>query len=240
MLTVNNLTVKNILTQISLSFELGKIHGILGPNGSGKTTLLRCLAGIKKPQSGLIYWCERDLLSLERKQAAQLVSLVPQAPPYLFNFTVEEMVAMGRFPHGTPRSQLSKYVHQALTRVDALSFLQRPISSLSAGERQRVYIARALATDSPVLLLDEPTSFLDFFHEQELSLLLRFLASQGKLIILSLHNLQLATRLLDTATFLEKGQMTLTGPASTVLPKIYEKINTLQNCICNSSEEIVP
>lgn len=209
MLTISHLIVKDILKDISLNFEPGKIHGLMGPNGSGKSTLLRCLAGIQKYDSGSIRWKQTDLNELERSSRAQIVAFVPQTPAPLFDFTVEEMVAMGRFAHVTPRSQQAPYVERALDQVNALPFLKRPLSTLSVGERQRIYIARALATEAPVLLLDEPTSSLDAQHENELASLLQSLASQGKLIILSLHNVHLAERLLDTTTLLDKGTLRL-------------------------------
>lgn len=205
MLTIKNLFVKNILKNISLTFGSGKIHGLMGPNGSGKSTLLRCLAGIQKVDGGSIYWQEHDLNALERQARARLVAFVPQTPAPLFDFTVEEMVAMGRFAHATPHKTQAPYVEHALAQVNALPFLKRPLSTLSVGERQRIYIARALATEAPVLLLDEPTSSLDARHESELATLLQTLASQGKLILLSLHNVHLAARLLDTTTILEEG-----------------------------------
>ena len=211
MLTLKNVSLKKgsktILNNISLAFEPGKIHGILGPNGSGKSSLLRCLAGVWLHQSGSILWLGQDLSFIERKARARLISLVGQSPPNPFDFTAEELVAMGRYPHDTPRSQLEPFITRSLSAVDALPFLKRPINTLSAGERQRIYIARALVTESPVLLLDEPTSSLDYRHEQEIAQLLKNLATSGKLILISLHNLHLAEKILDTSTFLQDGEI---------------------------------
>ena len=215
MLTLKNLTfkkdLKTILHDITVSFEPGKIHGILGPNGSGKSSLLRCLAGVWQLHSGSIHWKDQDLSLLEPKERARLISLTHQNPPTPFDFTVEELVAMGRFPHDTPPSHITPYITQSLTAVDALPFLKRRVNTLSAGEKQRVYLARALATESPILLLDEPTSSLDYRHENETILLLKTLASLGKLILISLHNLHLAEKLLDTTTLIEEGKVVSTN-----------------------------
>lgn len=202
MLSIKNLSVKEILKNINLQLAPGQIHGLLGPNGSGKSTLLRCLAGILSPTCGTLHWYEQDLTRLDRKEAARLIALVPQTPQPYFDFTAEEIVAMGRFAHATPYSKLDPFIVEALQQVDALSFRKRPLSTLSAGERQRIYIARALASQAAILLLDEPTSSLDAQHEAELATLLEQLAASGKLILISLHNRPLAERLCHTLTFL--------------------------------------
>lgn len=178
---------KTLLSNISLSFQPGLIHGILGPNGSGKSTLLKTLTGVWKPTDGSVYWKGEPLLEKPRQQISKIITLVPQNPQLSFDFTVEEFVKMGRYSHGDFYSR--DIVEQSLSLADALQFQHRPMTQLSQGERQRIYIARSLATEAPVMLLDEPMANLDIRHQLDLWNLFKNLAAKGKTILIANHDL---------------------------------------------------
>ena len=153
--------------------------------------MLKTLTGIWKPTEGQVCWQNENLLTQDRRTISRTLSFVPQNSAAPFDFTVTEIVAMGRYPHGTFRSRegsLEK-VYETLKLVNAWHLRDRPISQLSSGERQQVYIARALLTESPVLLLDEPTANLDIKHQYEIWKLLVNLKEKGKLVIVASHDL---------------------------------------------------
>lgn len=211
---------KYLIRDISLKFFPGVLYGILGPNGSGKSTLLKTLAGIWKLSSGKVVWREKDLFLNTRKEISKIITLVPQNIPLYFDFSVTEVVLMGRYPHGTFRSN-KKYelelLEWALTIVDAWHLRHRLISQLSNGERQRIYIARALMTESPILLLDEPTASLDIRHQLEIWILLRELLKSGKVVIVSNHDLSAAERFCDQIAILNQGRCIASGEFSAVM-----------------------
>lgn len=199
---------KTLLEEISLEFGGGYLHGILGPNGSGKSTLLKILSGIWMPASGTIFWNGEPLLAKSRQEISRLISLVPQNPQPTFDFLVEDIVAMGRYPHNRHywTATEDQLVYQALTMVDAWHLRRRQVNQLSHGERQRVYIARALVTESPILLLDEPTASLDIQHQIEIWELLKQLVKKGKMIIATTHDLTIAERYCDRVAVLKQGR----------------------------------
>lgn len=223
MLQLNHVSYRsgnhNLLTDIQLSFESGKLYGILGPNGAGKSTLLKTLAGLWKPTSGLVLWQGHPLHRLGRQQISQIVSVVPQSLPIAFEFTVEEMVVMGRYPHvrGAAEPRSAKLVQWALEMVDAWHLHKRLINELSHGERQRVYIARALVVESPILLLDEPTASLDIRHQMEVWDLLHHLREQGKLVIVAIHDLNACAHNCDEVVLLHEGKCVARGPVTECL-----------------------
>lgn len=206
---------KPLIKSIYLSFEKGKLYGILGPNGSGKSTLLKTLAGIWKPTEGKVWWKDRDLLSSDRKIISQTISLVPQNPQVQFEFSAAEMVAMGRYPH--ERKTCNDIIHDALKKVDVWELRNRPITQLSQGEKQRVYIARALVTESPVLLLDEPTAALDVRHQLEIWALLEELKENGKIVIVATHDLVSAERHCDEVAVMKQGTCEASGKLIDIL-----------------------
>lgn len=221
MLKTHNLTFcaanRTLIANISLQFNMGTIYGILGPNGSGKTTLLKNLAGIWKPSEGQIFWSDQPLLQLQRKEISRILSLVPQNPAIPFDFSVLEMVSMGRYAHsrGSHQSKIETALHQ----VDGWHLRHQPISHLSGGERQRIYIARALATEAPILLLDEPTAHLDLRHQLEIWQLLRDLAMQNRLIIVTAHDLNATKRYCDEVVILQKGSCIASGKYEEIMNK---------------------
>lgn len=204
-----------LLEDISMQFKPGRLYALLGPNGSGKTTFLKILSGLLTSTHGHVYWGDTNLLQLPRLKISQILSLVPQNPVVYFDFSVYQMTAMGRYARQESQSHFSLYpidsasqdvIEKALRQVDVWHLKDRPISMLSGGERQRVYIARALATEAPILLLDEPTSDLDLRHQLEVWHHLKTLVSGEKLVIAALHDLYVARRYCDEIVLLSHGR----------------------------------
>jgi ABC-type cobalamin/Fe3+-siderophores transport system ATPase subunit len=220
-LTIQNLTycIKRhpLIEDISFQFTQGMLYGILGPNGSGKSTLLKTMSRIWKPTKGKVFWQGQDLLQFSRISLSRTLSLVPQNPQLYFDFNVYSMVAMGRYPHGCRSPEAHHHIEQALHQMNAWHLRDQPVSQLSGGERQRVYIARALATQAPILLLDEPTSYLDLRHQLEIWQLLRTLVKGGKLIIVAVHDLLAARRFCDQLLVLNDGHCQAIGAYADIM-----------------------
>ena len=214
--------VHRVLDAVSLEVARGTVVGLLGPNGSGKTTLLRILAGVLQPQSGRVTIDGRPIEQLTRRDLARRIAVVPQETHSAFDFSVIDMVLMGRYPHlGT--FELEGVNDQAIAR-DALaatgtSALEaRPFATLSGGEKQRVVIASALAQSSDVLLLDEPTAALDLGYQFEITALLRRLnAERGTTMIVSTHDLNLAAALCERVVLLKQGRVVAHGETEATL-----------------------
>jgi cobalamin transport system ATP-binding protein len=186
-----------VFADLDLEVRKGEILGILGPNGCGKSTLLRLLRGILRLDAGRVFWGDEPLVGMGRRQMARLAAVVPQAAPAAFPFSVYEMVAMGRFALGGAFASLDaegrKAVEKALTATDIVHLAHRSATDLSGGELQRVFLARALAQQTPVLLLDEATSHLDLDHRLAIGNLLRRLNRENATTIIQVsHDLDLA------------------------------------------------
>jgi len=201
-----------VLKDISLSIEKGEFLALMGPNGSGKTTLLRCLMNYLTPEQGGVLVDAKPVHTMTDKEIAQLFAVVPQTSPTDFSFTAYEMVMMGRIPHA--RSRLSSEnesdvsaVREAMKRTGTLEFTDREFAGLSGGERQRVIIARALAQDPEILLLDEPTVYLDITGQLEIMDLLRNLNGSGLTIIAVMHDINLASRYCGKIALLHDGRL---------------------------------
>jgi iron complex transport system ATP-binding protein len=205
-----------LIENISHSFQSGILYGILGPNGAGKSTLLKTLARVWEPTKGKLFWHQQDLNKLSRLEMSRIVSFVSQNPPSYFDFTVFEMVHMGCYPQ-TLRSKHIPIVEEVLKQLNIWDLRHQQLSCLSGGERQRVYIARALATQAPIMLLDEPTSYLDLRHQLEIWQLLRSLTAQGKLCIVAVHDLRAAERYCDQLLVLRQGKCEAAGTYTSVM-----------------------
>ncbi|HEC77510.1 MAG TPA: heme ABC transporter ATP-binding protein [candidate division WOR-3 bacterium] len=205
----------NVLKNISLSIDEGEFLGIIGPNGAGKSTLLRICCGILKPRQGTINLFGHSLNKLDDKSRAKYIAFVPQETHFTLNFTVEEIVTMGRYPYLQPFQRLSNEDHQTIERAfsyaDILDFRTRPINSLSSGEKQRVVLARALAQEPRILVLDEPTSHLDLQHQYRIMELLRKLNQTGLTVIIVHHDLNLASLFCRQLTIMHQGQIYARG-----------------------------
>ena len=213
---------QRVLDGVSLAVERGTIIGLLGPNGSGKTTLLRILAGVLAPQSGSVTIDGRPIAQMSRRDLARRVAVVPQETHSAFDFSVIDMVLMGRYPH-LGAFELEGAADQAIAR-DALAATgtaeleARPFATLSGGEKQRVVIASALAQASDVLLLDEPTAALDLGYQFEITALLRRLnADRGTTMIVSTHDLNLVAALCERVVLLKQGQVVAHGATEATL-----------------------
>ena len=207
---------KSVLSGVSFSVDEGEFLTVIGPNGVGKTTLIKCLCGIITDWKGEIAVFGTPLRQYSYKNLAKLISYVPQSGTHSFPFTVWEFTLMGRYSHQTPFSTIGPQdkaiVEDALRVTDSLELADRSMASLSGGERQKVYIAAALAQGSPILVLDEPTTFLDYKHQEEVAVLLHTLnKTQGRTIIAVTHDLSLAIRLSDRIVALKGGGVAFNG-----------------------------
>ena len=212
---------RSILQDISCRFEEGERVALLGPNGAGKSTLLRILSGSLVPSAGEVRLEGQRLRKLPRSRVARTLAYLPQLRPPLLPLTVLEIVSMGRLCHTglfRPMSQEDQaQVEAALERLDVARLIRREATTLSGGELQRVFLARALAQEATLLLLDEPLAGLDLRHQLELLALFEELASEGRTILWSVHDLYLCARSGGQAILLDQGRMAAQGPAQTVL-----------------------
>ena len=206
------------------SFDLsqGDFAGIIGPNGAGKTTLLNLLSGATKPHSGAVFLLDQDMRRRTARERARLLAVVPQESHVLFPFSVLEVVLMGRFPHlgilGMESVEDERHALRCLAEVGMDDFAGRPLNALSSGERQRVFIARALAQEPRILLLDEPTTFLDLKHRLRIYEILSRLNQAQKLTILTIsHDLNLAARYCRRLWLLKNGAVLARGWPGEVL-----------------------
>lgn len=209
-----------VLAGVSLAIRPGEVVGIVGPNGAGKSTLLKLMAGLLAPQGGEIRLGDRPLGSIRPGERAKLAAFVPQESRFPFAFRALELVLMGRAPHlpafGFESQRDVAIARAAMAKTDCEAFAARPIDALSGGERQRVILARALAQETPLLLLDEPTAFLDIRHQAGLH---RILAEEnrrrGTTIVAAMHDLNLAAAFCSRIVMLAGGRVAADGsPAS--------------------------
>lgn len=213
-----SVTTRKIIDEISLDVENGQFVGLVGPNGSGKSSLLRVIYRIFKPDAGIVALEGVDVWQLSARQVAQKMAVVTQERGGDFDFTVEEVVRMGRNPHkglfdrNTPDDD--RIVAEALHRVDLADCAQRSFSTLSGGEKQRALIARALAQQARFLVLDEPTNHLDIYYQLEILDLIRHL---NVTTIAALHDLNLAAWYCDKLYVLKAGQIVASGAPQTIL-----------------------
>ena len=224
-ITVDNLSVEldhvPVLRGVSCAVKAAGWLALIGPNGAGKTTLLRAVAGLL-PHRGTIQVGHADLGTLRVRGRARLIAYVPQAPVLPPDMTVEEYVLLGRTPHLSYLGSLSRrdrdQAAEAAERLDVARFASRRLGRLSGGERQRVLLARALAQEPGVLLLDEPTSDLDIGHQQQvLELVDDLRRSRGVTVLSTLHDLTQASQYAGELALLHGGRIEAAGPATAVL-----------------------
>jgi ABC-type cobalamin/Fe3+-siderophores transport system ATPase subunit len=224
-LSANGLTVvrgrRRILEAASLTLMPGALTAIVGPNGSGKSTLLRTLAGIWQPVSGSVTLDGRPVAGLSRRDIARQLSFLPQDTRCDFAFTVDEIVTMGRYPHRgrfTPQAKRDRdAIDEAIATCDLQDLRSRTLDRLSGGERQRVAIARCLAAEPSILLLDEPTAHLDVEHALTVLTVCRRLATAGATVVVAMHDLATALRAADRAVLMHCGRIVASGPARDIL-----------------------
>ncbi|QLG28717.1 heme ABC transporter ATP-binding protein [Halorarum halophilum] len=212
---------ESVLEGVSVSVDAGELVGLVGPNGAGKTTLLRALNGTLAPDSGTVEIDGADVAELSAREVARLVATVPQDTGLSFEFTVEQAVEMGRTPYvsrfGRTTSADREAVREAMERAQVAEFADRAVTTLSGGERQRLLFARALAQQTPALLLDEPTASLDINHQLRTFGLVAEAVADGKAALAAIHDLNLAARFCDRLVLLADGEVRATGSPEAVL-----------------------
>lgn len=211
---------ESVLTDICLQIERGTVTALLGPNGSGKSTLLRTLWGALPPLSGTVEIGGVDLKGLNSRTVARFISYVPQEEDEQFDFTVRELVTMGRLARSAGLFDTAddrKAATEAIAAAECDDLAERPVTELSGGEKQRVLIARALAQGAGVLLLDEPTSHLDARHQISAARLVRRQAAEGKAVLIALHDLNLAGEVADQAILLAGKRAVKMAPIEEIL-----------------------
>jgi iron complex transport system ATP-binding protein len=213
-----DLAGRRIVTGIDLAVGNQEFAGLVGPNGSGKSTILKAIYRVHRPSAGRVLLDGTDLLALRPREAARRVAVVAQETTSEFDFTVREMVMIGRTPHKRSFDRDTdadrSVVDQAIERVGCEQLTQRRFNTLSGGEKQLVLIARALAQEADHLILDEPTNHLDIHHQVEI---LEIVAGLGVTVLAALHDLSLAALFCHTIHVLSAGQVVTAGPPGAVL-----------------------
>jgi iron complex transport system ATP-binding protein len=211
----------DVISSLNFSIAQGAITAILGPNGSGKTTLLYLALGWLKPKAGVIRLGKKPLSAYSRREIGRTLALVPQSESVPFEYSALEITLLGQAPHlanlAMPAEQDITIAMQALEQVGMAGLAAQPVTALSGGERQLVFLARALAQQPKILLLDEPTAHLDLHNAHRLANILRQSQQQGTTILLTSHDPQLVTALADEAILIKKGQILKKGLAKEVL-----------------------
>lgn len=226
MLRVEGLSVKagdtRIIQQISFELMPGEITALLGPNGAGKTTLLKAVSGLFGSERGAIYLDDEPLEKMPPAVKARKIGVMPQVIPEIPYCTVEEVVTMGRFPYfrgrGKPAQSDKEKVAAIMEETGVAGLAHRLLSSLSGGEKQRVFLAKTLAQETSLLLLDEPLANMDLhFQWESMSLLTRFCRIRKAMVLVTLHDLNLAGAFADKVVFLHQGRIAGQGKKETVL-----------------------
>ena len=215
------LGTRAVLEGVDLAVAPGEVVGVLGRNGVGKTTLLRVASGSLVPDAGRVLLDGRPLAAMSRRERARHVALVPQDTQVPFPFSVAELVLMGRTPHlgflGFENAHDLEVARAALSRMGIEALADRSVLTLSGGERQLAMVARALAQEPSLLLLDEPTAFLDLRHRLEVLTVVRELAASGAAALVVSHDLGVAARFCDRLVLLGGGRVLASGPPREVL-----------------------
>ncbi|WP_328862513.1 ABC transporter ATP-binding protein [Streptomyces sp. NBC_00306] len=229
-LTLDGLSVvtdgRSLVRDLSLRVDSGRVVGLVGPNGSGKSTALRCVYRALRPSSGTVWVGDDDLSRLAMRRSAQTVAAMTQDGAVDLDFTVEELVALGRTPHLQGNQALGRrereLCERAMERLDIRHLARRGVLTLSGGERQRVLLARALVQEPKILVLDEPTNHLDVRHQVQLLSLLR---GSGLTVLIVLHDLNLASAACDHIGVLSDGRLVTAGsPAHVLTPELVDEV----------------
>lgn len=220
-----------VLTDVELHIDAGEVVALLGPNGSGKSTLLKTLAGLLPPLGGEVVLADAPIKGLRPREVAQRIASVPQDEAAPFAFTVRQVVAMGRLARSvglmdSPEDLVA--TEAALRRADCAHLADRAANETSGGERQRALIARALAQDTPIVLMDEPSAHLDASHQAWIVRLARELAAEGRAVVVAVHDLNLAAAMADRAALISAGRIAMNAPIADVLasPRLDETFAT--------------
>jgi iron complex transport system ATP-binding protein len=211
---------KTVLSGVDVRFSPGQVTAVIGPNGAGKSTLLTCLAGLRRPDKGVVHLGDAALAGLSPRRRAQRIGFLPQIPEVAWAIDVRTLVGLGRTPYidawGLSVADMAA-VDNALRLANVTDLALRNVATLSGGERTRVLLARALAGDPAWLLADEPLTGLDPGHQLDAALLLRRLAEDGRGVIVTLHDLHMAMRVAHRIVVLAQGRIIADGPPETAL-----------------------
>jgi iron complex transport system ATP-binding protein len=234
MLTTDNLTLAYdqaaVIDGLSVTIPAGRITALVGPNGCGKSTLLRGIARLLAPRSGAAYLDGKAIHRMPTRELAKQLGILPQSPVAPEGLTVRELVAQGRYPHQAWFQQWAADDETAVAKALALTGMaelaDRPVDALSGGQRQRAWIAMTLAQETPIILLDEPTTFLDLAHQIEvLQLLERLNRDEGRTIVMVVHDLNHATRHASHLLALRAGEVVAEGaPSAVVTPALLRTV----------------
>ncbi|GAA1670117.1 ABC transporter [Citricoccus zhacaiensis] len=212
---------RTVLSGLDLQIPDGELTVIVGPNACGKSTLLRSMARLLQPASGRIVLDGQDIRRWPTKEVARRVGLLPQSSVAPEGITVADLVARGRYPHQSLLSGWStedeRAVNEAMTATDITSLAARHVDELSGGQRQRVWIAMVLAQQTPLILLDEPTTFLDIAHQLEVLDLVAALRSEGRTVVAVLHEINMAARYATHLIAMRSGAVVAQGPPADIL-----------------------
>ncbi|MBS4015429.1 MAG: ABC transporter ATP-binding protein [Candidatus Latescibacteria bacterium] len=236
---------KPVLQNLTIQITQGDFFGIIGPNGAGKTTLLKIFAGLLKPQQGEVQLFGKKSDEIPIKERAKLLSYVPQENYFYFDFTVLDVVLFGRHPYlkqmeRPKKSDIDKAIN-ALKFTDALEFKNRSVLELSSGERQRVILARALTSEPKILLLDEPTSYLDITHQVEIINILKKLNQEGITIIFLSHDINLTSIACNRVLLLSEGKMIACDvPAKIINKDLIKAVYKIEPQIISSPDSAKP
>ncbi|EPJ49454.1 MAG: hypothetical protein OFPII_01190 [Osedax symbiont Rs1] len=223
-----------LLNKLNFNIQKNEILGIVGANGAGKSSLLRCLYRVHKPSEGYIYLAEQDIWKLTPQIFSQQVAVVLQESPAEFSLTVKQIIEMGRTPYfrlfGSINNSDDAIINEIIEQLSLAPFINRVFTELSGGEKQRVYLARALAQQPDILILDEPTNHLDIRHQLEI---MQLISNLGITIIITLHDLNLAANFCDNILLLHQGQLLAHGKTVDILTPPLIKQAYGVNCTVN-------
>lgn len=222
---------RRVLGPVDLEIARGECLVVVGPNGAGKTTMLRLVCGLLGPAAGGVFWQGTPFGTLSAKELARRIAYVPQVRPSRIPLSVAQLVLLGRYPHMT-RFQMApsradfEAVDRALEQVGLERLRDRPVDSLSGGERQAVFIAAALAQEAELLVLDEPTTHLDPRHQREVASLIRTFGSQrDRTVLTATHDLNFASLIADRVAALRAGELLACEPPATALrPELLRRL----------------
>lgn len=226
MLSVNELQLgyhggQSVIKNLCLELPENKVVGLIGPNGCGKSTLLKGLCRLIQPQSGRILLRQQDMAQLNSRQIARQISILPQAQTNPEGLSVRQLVEYGRTPYVSHWGKLSatdnQIVDSVMHEMSIQSLAETPLEALSGGQQQRAWLAMVLAQDTDIIMLDEPTTYLDISYQIELMKLIRELKEKGKSIIVVLHDLNQAARYCDLLVVLKSGELKMMGTPTEVM-----------------------
>lgn len=250
MIKTNNIIMNfgshTVLNDISFHVQAGENFGIIGPNGSGKSTLLDILSGVKTPTSGKVYFQEKQVKKYSRKQLARSLAVLQQQALPLVGFTVREVIEMGRFPFqnwfGEEKENITPFIDHILENMHLQALSERTIEQLSGGERQRVALAKVMAQSPKLLMLDEPTTYLDIGHQIHLlNEIKRWQQEQQMTIVNVLHDLNLASLYCDRLLLLNEGKVVDLGtPREIITQSNIEKVYGIRPLIIEHPKAKVP